>query len=95
MRVEFSPEAEADLDEIAAYIAADDVEAALKWVDRLIDRALRIGSAPHAGRVVREIGDAAVREVILGNYRIVYRVEKQRVLVLTVLEGHRRSLRPR
>jgi addiction module RelE/StbE family toxin len=95
MRVEFSPEAESDLDEIAAYIAADDPDAALAWVDKLVDRALRIANAPRAGRVVAELADPSVREVILGNYRIVYGVERQRVLVLTIIEGHRRLPRRR
>ena len=51
MRVEFSPEAMDDLEEIARYIARDDPEAALKWVDRLVDRAEKAGLAPRGGRI--------------------------------------------
>ena len=39
--------------------------------------------------MVPEFGEASVREVIDGNYRIVYRITDKRVEVLAVREGHR------
>jgi addiction module RelE/StbE family toxin len=90
VNVEFSPEAQADLDEIADFIARDDPDAAESWIERLIDRAERLAFAPRAGRVVPEVRDKTIREVTVGNYRLVYRLEATRVLVLTVFEGHRR-----
>jgi toxin ParE1/3/4 len=93
VRVDFSPEALADLDTIFDYIAVDKPQAALRWVEKLIDRAEAAGEHPRAGRVVAELGDATIREVFLRNYRILYRVEKKRLLVLTSVEGHRRPPR--
>ena len=89
-RLRWSPEALDDLQEIAAFIARDDPAAAEAWIDRLIDRAETAALAPRAGRVVPEIGDRQLREVLLRTYRIVYRVEAQRIVIVTVLEGHRR-----
>ncbi len=93
MRVEFSDEAKHDLDEIAAFIARDSIEAADRWVDRLVDRALAIARAPRSGRVVPEFGDPLTRQVLVRSYRIIYRIEPKRVLVLTIVEGHRRLRR--
>jgi toxin ParE1/3/4 len=93
VRVEFSPRADADLTDIADYIAAGNPGAAETFVNRLVDRALAIGKAPNAGRVVPELGDPKVRQVLLQRYRIIYRVEASRVLVVTILEGHRRLRR--
>ena len=93
MRVEFSAEAQADLEEIGAYIAQDSAAAAEEWIDRLVDRALAAGHVPLAGRVVPELGDSAIREVRLRAYRIIYRVETRRMVVLTIIEGHRRLMR--
>jgi plasmid stabilization system protein ParE len=90
VRVEFSDEAKRDLEAIAAFIARDSPLAAERWVDRLADRALKLAVAPHAGRVVPEFKDPLVRQVLVRTYRIIYRVEPHRVLVLTVVEGHRR-----
>ena len=44
---------------------------------------------PLAGRVVPERADQEVREVLVRNYRIVYRVHSDAIHVLTVFEGHR------
>lgn len=93
MRAEFSRQAEADLDEIAGFIARDSVDAALAWIDRLVDHANEAAAAPHAGRVVKEYADPKVREVLLKSYRIIYRVESKRIVVLTIIEGHRRLAR--
>jgi hypothetical protein len=40
--------------------------------------------------MVPEVEDPDIREVFLKSYRIVYRVEARRILVLTVFEGHRK-----
>jgi hypothetical protein len=40
--------------------------------------------------VVPEVGDPDIREVFLRTYRIIYRIEPDRILVLTIFEGHRR-----
>lgn len=42
---------------------------------------------PLSGRVVPEINKQEIREVILGNYRIVYRFMVNEVEVLTVHHG--------
>jgi addiction module RelE/StbE family toxin len=94
VRVELSPEAQYDLEAIADYIAADDPRAAEAWVEKLVERARLAAAHPRAGRVVPEWGDADVREVLLRTYRIIYRVEPKRILVLRVIEGRAR-LRPR
>ncbi len=90
MRTEFSPQALADLDAIALYIARDDPDTALAWADKLVDRAERAARAPRGGRIVPEWGDPDIREVFLKAYRIIYRIEATRILVLTVFEGHHR-----
>ena len=49
----------------------------------------RLEDFPASGRMVPEANDPAVREIILGNYRIVYRVEQELVETLTVYHGAR------
>ena len=51
MKVEFSPNAEADLDEIAQYIARDNLLTAERWVDKLVKAASDAADAPLAGRM--------------------------------------------
>jgi addiction module RelE/StbE family toxin len=88
--IEWTARALADLREIDDYIAADDPAAAERWVAQLIATAKSAAGAPFAGRVVPERASEGVREVFLRTYRIVYRVRESGILVLTVVEGHRR-----
>lgn len=74
---------------IRRYIAADNPTAAKRWVERLRERARNALHAPLAGRKVPEISRDDIRELIEGNYRIVYQVFADRLVVLTVFEGHR------
>ena len=94
MRVDVSPEAQRDLAGIADYIARDDSMAAERWVALLEVAALAVGDNPRMGRVVPELRNERVREVLVRNYRVVYLIEPRRILVLTVFHGSRR-LRPK
>jgi toxin ParE1/3/4 len=93
--VEISAEAERDLEQITDYIARDNPAAAEAWVTKLIAAARAAGTNPRAGRIVPEWRDPDVREVFLRTYRIIYRVESARIVVLTVFEGRRRLQRQR
>jgi len=44
---------------------------------------------PYSGRQVPELNRDDLREVFLGNYRIVYRIFPDSIEVLTIFEGHR------
>jgi len=85
VRVVWSPLAIERAYEAAAYIAGDKPEAALRWLDGLFEATDRLKKLPDSGRVVPEIALPAFREIVYRHaYRIVYRVEKSRILVLTV-----------
>ncbi|HEX4953281.1 MAG TPA: type II toxin-antitoxin system RelE/ParE family toxin [Thermoanaerobaculia bacterium] len=86
----WSRRAQADLEEIGDFIAADKPEAARRWVDKLLENARRAALLPRAGRVVPEFGMEALREILVGSYRIVYRITDREIQVITVFEGHRR-----
>jgi toxin ParE1/3/4 len=89
MKLFWTETARQDLLAIRQYIAADSPTAAKRWVERLRERARNALPAPLAGRKVPEISRDDIRELIEGNYRIVYQVLADRLVVLTVFEGHR------
>jgi len=78
-----------DLLEIGDFIARDKPDAAATWVHRMIDAVERTALFPTSGRVVPEADRDDIREVFLDNYRLVYLVGGNRMVVLTVFEGHR------
>ena len=87
MKVSWSPLAIDRVSEIAEYIARDNPEAARSWVDNVFEKVAGLKSHPESGRVLPEVNNGAIRELIYGNYRIVYRVEDKRVSILTVRHG--------
>ena len=90
MNVTWSQEACENLVDIEEFIARDGLERGVRFVDALIDHAEAIlADNPRSGRAVAEIGNPDIRELIYRGYRIVYRLNGDRIEILTVFEGHR------
>jgi toxin ParE1/3/4 len=89
MKLYWTRRAVDDLEEIGRYIAADNPKAAVKLVARLRLGARNALGSPLANRMVPELSREDVREVLDGNYRVVYQVFPDRLVVLTVFEGHK------
>jgi toxin ParE1/3/4 len=90
MRLLWTSRARQDLLSIGSSIAQDNPLAARSFVEKLRVRARQVARSPRAGRIVPELGRDDIREVISGNYRIVYLIcGKREIHVLTVFEGHR------
>jgi plasmid stabilization system protein ParE len=88
--VTWSREAGENLVDIEEFIARDSPERAVRFVDTLIDHAEAIlADNPRSGRVVPEISNPDMRELIYRGYRIVYRLKRDLPEILTVFEGHR------
>lgn len=93
MNVVWTEQAFSRLVAIEDHVAADDPRAAALLVDKIVARTRTLARFPSMGRRIPEIPGSALREVVEGSYRIVYRVVTDTVEVLTVFEGHR-LLRP-
>ena len=90
MRIIWSREASENLVEIEDFIARDGRERAVRFVDSLIDHAETIlADNPRSGRIVPEISNLNMRELIYRGYRMVYRFKGDALEILTVFEGHR------
>lgn len=87
MKIIWSPLAIDRATEISEYIARDNLLAATKWVETMFDKVQILKSSPESCRIVPEIQREDIREMIYGNYRIIYRVEKERISILTVRHG--------
>jgi plasmid stabilization system protein ParE len=70
-------------------VARDSARYADLVVERIVAAVERLQDHPRSGRVVAELGDESVREVIHGNYRIVYRLRHDIVEIATVFHGSR------
>ena len=87
MKIIWSPLAVDRASEIAEYIAQDNPTAAENWVTALFTHVEQLKKYPESGRIVPEIKINFFRELVYGNYRIIYRLEENRISILTIRHG--------
>ena len=88
MKVGFSAIAQAELTDIAAYIAQDNPARALSFVDELEAKCQGVGRAPGIGTARPELGDG-VRMLPHGRYLIFYRELDGAIRIERVMHGAR------
>ena len=89
MKIKWTQKAQSDLVGIARYIQADNVDAAKRLLINLRKRVLLLQDNVFLGRVVPEVSNKMIREVIYKNYRIIYRIKSDTIEIITVFEGHK------
>ena len=89
MIVKWTNEALENLWEIETFIGRDNPKKAESFINHLIEQGKSIALNPHMGRMVPEISNPEIKELIAKKYRIVYRVHEQEIEILTVFEGHK------
>ena len=89
MRLIWSPQAVEDVKAIRSYVARDSQHYANLLVERIVAAVDRLEVFPLSGRVVPEVGDESLREVVYGSYRIVYRLKPEAVEIVTVFHSAR------
>ena len=88
-QVRWTPQAADDLEAICLFIARDAPGVAAVFADRVIRATERLADYPRMGRVVPELRLEDLREVIVGGYRVIYRIRRDQVEVVTVHHGAR------
>jgi len=67
-----------DLKEIFDYIAQNSCRYASVTVNKIYQRVQVIADNPYSGKIVAEFSDKLIRELVEGNYRIIYRVKSEK-----------------
>ena len=89
MKIEWTEPAISDLRHIRDYIAKDSEYFSARFIEKIINRIDVLPDFPEMGRVVTKTGDKGIRELICQKYRIMYRIEKERILILAIIHGGR------
>jgi addiction module RelE/StbE family toxin len=87
--VRWTDQAADDLRAIREFIERDSPRYGRLVAERLFDATQRLEAFPLSGRVVPELGRDHVREIIVGEYRIVYRLEGETAVLITVFRSSR------
>ncbi|MGL4599185.1 MAG: type II toxin-antitoxin system RelE/ParE family toxin [Bacteroidia bacterium] len=76
-----------DLFAIYEFIAKDSPFYATRWINYLIESVEVLEEFPLSGRIVPEKNTKTIRELIIGNYRIFYKVTTKRIYILRIHHG--------
>ncbi|MGB0468227.1 MAG: type II toxin-antitoxin system RelE/ParE family toxin [Pontibacterium sp.] len=79
----------ADLNDIAEYVALDNVVAANSLVQTVLTKIERLDTFPESGRIVPELEHLKYREVVISPCRIFYKIEHDKVYILFVMREER------
>ena len=96
-RVEFARQARTDLFEIYTWVAADSVIEAARWLDMLEASICSLDVSPERCPIAPENGELEgeeIRNMIVGDYRVIFQVHGPTVHVLHIRHGSRRPATP-
>lgn len=84
MTVIWSPQARAELEAEAAWIAVDRPQAARKWIEKMLTASARLGEYPYSGKHVQGYSDLPIRELVVAPYRMIYLPQPHKVSIITL-----------
>ena len=88
VKVEWSLSAIEDIEDHIGYIEKDSVQAAQNWAIQIFENEDLIAENPYIGRVIPEENLEHKREMILGNFRLMYEIlNNSNVVILKVMRS--------
>lgn len=87
MKIIWSPKATDRVIEIGEYIAQDSLSRANKWIKAIFNEVKILKKFPQNGRKVPETKRNDIRQILFGNYRIIYKIDKNKLSILTIRHG--------
>ncbi len=90
-KVEITPTAEADIASVWEYIAGDNANSATSFIIRLDEQVATLEQFPErcASIPENELLGTHYRHLLFGNYRTIFIIIEQRVIIMRVLHGSR------
>lgn len=88
-QIAWSNRAIEDLKEIVEYISRDSKAYAQSFALQIREKVDRLGIFPESGPVIPEDRSGSIRQITIGNYRVLYRHSKADVIIVTIVHGAR------
>lgn len=84
VKVVWTDDAIEDLKSINKFISIDSPKNANRFSNKILDKTEILSNFPNLGRVVPEFNVESIRELIEGNYRIIYQIQDLKVEVIRI-----------
>lgn len=95
MKIHWAESAVEDLKGIKKYIAKDSEYYAINFSDRIISSVEQLSLLPEMGRKVPEANQNNIREIILRPYRIIYQIQENSIIIITIVHSARDLSNPK
>lgn len=95
VRIIWTELATAELKEIYEFISHDSKLYAKRQVIKIRDKTKILKSSKYIGKVVEEIGIPVIREIVHGNYRIIYKIISENEIAILTIHHSARDLEKR
>lgn len=92
VKIVLSKTARFDLKEIVDYIKRDSLKYAILEKQKIQDAIDKLPSQPLSGRVVPELSNKNLRELLFRNYRIIYEVVSEKQINILSIHHHARLI---
>ncbi len=92
VKIVLSKTARFDLKEIVDYIKRDSVKYAILEKQKIEDAINNLPKQPLSGRIVPELNNKSLRELIFRNYRIIYEIASEKQINILSIHHHARLL---
>ncbi len=89
MRIEWSEPAVLDLESIKEFISRDSEYYAIEFTSRIIEMIEKLAAFSNLGRKAPEVDDDNIREIVFYNYRIIYKLTNESILILGIIHAAR------
>jgi toxin ParE1/3/4 len=83
-RIVWTPKALEDLESLLAYIAKESPIAAKRFAQKIIQRVDLLADQPFLGSYIAEDDSHIYRQIIQGNYRVIYRTDGSMIFLVAV-----------
>jgi len=92
MNIYFTTRSKYDIAEIVEYISQDNPQAARSWANSIFDEIRKLNDFHRIGRIVPEYSEDTIREIIKGQYRIVYKINQAEEEIDIIAVHHSKRL---
>lgn len=89
-RVEWLKVADYDLIQIYSYIYQDSIYYSIKTINDIVNLVNHLESSPYMGRKIPEFNEQNKRELIYKSYRILYKIESDKVFIRRIWHSARK-----
>ena len=83
-RIVWTPKALDDLESLLSYIAKESPVTARRFAQKIIQRIDLLAKQPFLGSYIAEDDTRTYRQIIQGNYRVLYRTDGEMIFVVAI-----------